>query len=68
MSASQVVHFHEILSSGPERHSTTATVRRETHTSRSRGSRISMLHTWLRAPRWNGRAVPITMPSDTGRR
>ena len=28
----------------------TAMVSRETHTSLSRGSRISMLHTWLRAP------------------
>jgi len=32
------------------RQSMTAIVRRETHTRRSRGSRISMLHTWLRTP------------------
>src|SRR6266567_1997215 len=47
--------------------STTAMVSRETHTSFSCSSRISILQTWLRFPIWQGRAVAVTMPEDTGR-
>ncbi len=40
---------------------------RETHTSRSRSSRISICHTWLRAPRCRERAVAVTTPERMGR-
>ncbi len=40
--------------------SSIAIVSRETQMSRLSSSLISMLHTWLRLPRWIGRARPVT--------
>ena len=45
----------------------TASVRREMHTSFSRGSRISICQTCVRRPMWMGRAVPVTSPEAIGR-
>ena len=47
----------------------TAMVSRETQTSRSRSSWMSICHTWLRVPMCTGRAVAVTWePAATGRR